>query len=61
MRVGITARLGRGWCGEVASPDGPFSWEEISAVFYRHPRDFDMPSAMSDPERRFVRARHALD
>jgi hypothetical protein len=56
MRVSVTARLCRGWCGEVESPDRPFSWEEISAVFYRRPRDFDMPSAMSGPERRFARA-----
>lgn len=46
-RVGITARLDGGWCGEVETPDGIFSWEEISAVFYRRTRDFDMPSAMS--------------
>jgi hypothetical protein len=55
-RVRVTARLGRGWCGEVETPDGIFSWEEISAVFYRRPRDFDMPSAMSRPEQRFARA-----
>jgi hypothetical protein len=54
--VRVTARLGRGWCGEVETPDGIFSWEEISAVFYRRPRDFDMPSAMSRPEQRFARA-----
>ncbi len=52
----MTARLARGWCGEVETPEGIFSWEEISAVFYRRPRDFDMPAAMSGPERRFARA-----
>jgi ATP-grasp ribosomal peptide maturase len=56
QRVQVTARLGRGWQGEVETPDGVFSWEDISAVFYRRPRDFDMPSAMSGPERRFARA-----
>ncbi|MGH3865508.1 MAG: ATP-grasp ribosomal peptide maturase [Pseudonocardiaceae bacterium] len=60
QRVRVTARLGhdlgRGWRGEVETPDGVFSWEEISAVFYRRPRDFDMPSAMSGPEQRFARA-----
>lgn len=55
-RVQITARLGRGWYGEVATPDGTFSWEKIAAVFYRRPRDFDMPSGMSGPEQRFARA-----
>lgn len=25
-------------------------------MFYRRPRDFDMPSAMSGPEQRFARA-----
>lgn len=55
-RVRVTAKLGRGWCGEVETPDGTFSWEEISAVFYRRPRDFDMPSGMSGPEQRFARA-----
>jgi ATP-grasp ribosomal peptide maturase len=56
QRVQVTARLGRGWQGEVETPDGVFSWEDISAVFYRRPRDFDMPNAMSGPERRFARA-----
>ncbi|HWR48699.1 MAG TPA: ATP-grasp ribosomal peptide maturase [Pseudonocardiaceae bacterium] len=55
-RVQVTARLGRGWRGEVQTPDGVFFWEDISAVFYRRPRDFDMPSAMSGPEQRFARA-----
>lgn len=55
-RVRVTAKLGRGWCGEVETPDGTFSWEEISAVFYRRPRDFDMPDEMSAPEQRFARA-----
>jgi len=54
-RLGHT-RLGRGWQGEVQTPDGIFFWEDISAVFYRRPRDFDMPSAMSGPEQRFARA-----
>lgn len=31
-RVSVTASLRRGWCGEVETPDGVFSWEEISAV-----------------------------
>jgi ATP-grasp ribosomal peptide maturase len=53
-RVQVTARLGRGWQGEVETPDGAFCWEDISAVFYRRPRDFDMPSA--SPEQRFARA-----
>jgi ATP-grasp ribosomal peptide maturase len=56
QRVQVTARLGRGWQGEVETLDGVFSWEDISAVFYRRPRDFDMPSAMSGPERRVARA-----
>lgn len=54
--VRVTASLGRGWCGEVETPDGTFRWEDISAVLYRRPRDFDMPSAMSGPEQRFARA-----
>ncbi|MGH3823680.1 MAG: ATP-grasp ribosomal peptide maturase [Pseudonocardiaceae bacterium] len=56
QKVRVTASLARGWCGEVETPEGTFSWEEISAVFYRRPRDFDMPAAMSGPERRFARA-----
>ncbi|MGH3999400.1 MAG: MvdC/MvdD family ATP grasp protein [Pseudonocardiaceae bacterium] len=55
-QVRVTARLGRDWCGEVETPGGIFCWEEISAVFYRRPRDFEMPSAMSGPELRFARA-----
>ncbi|MGH3915566.1 MAG: ATP-grasp ribosomal peptide maturase [Pseudonocardiaceae bacterium] len=55
-RTRVTANLARGWCGKVETSEGTFSWEEISAVFYRRPRDFDMPAAMSGPERRFARA-----
>lgn len=55
-RVQLTARLGQGWCGEVETPDGSFVWDEISAVLYRRPGDFDLPSGMSGPERRFARA-----
>lgn len=56
QRMRITAQLGRGWYGEVETADGTFSWEAISAVFYRRPRDFTMPNGMSGPERRFARA-----
>lgn len=55
-RIRLSARLGCGWCGEIETPDGTFSWEEISAVFYRRPRDFEMPDEMSAPEQRFARA-----
>lgn len=55
-RVRLTARLDQGWYGEVETPDGIFCWEEIAAVFYRRPRDFNMPSTMSGPELRFARA-----
>lgn len=55
-RVQVTATLAHGWCGDVNTPDGSFSWEEVSAVFYRRPRDFSMPSGMSSPEQRFARA-----
>ncbi|MGH3700333.1 MAG: hypothetical protein ACRDQY_12825 [Pseudonocardiaceae bacterium] len=56
QRVRVTARLSPDWCGEVETPGGIFCWEEISAVFYRRPRDFEMPSGMSGPELRFARA-----
>ena len=36
MGVGVTARLCRGWCGEVETPDGPFSWNP-SQVAVRPP------------------------
>lgn len=56
QRVRLTATLGDGWRGRVETPGGSFTWQEVSAVFYRRPSDFDMPSGMSDPERRFARA-----
>lgn len=56
QRVRVTAELDNRWSGEVETPAGIFSWEDVSAVFYRRPRDFDMPAGMSDPERRFARA-----
>lgn len=56
QRVRMSARLDGGWRGCVDTPDGAVRWEEVSAVFYRRPEDFQMPAGMSAPERRFARA-----
>lgn len=56
QRMRVAARLSGGWHGSVETPAGAFQWDEISAVFYRRPRDFEMPYSMSGPELRFARA-----
>lgn len=54
--VQISATLNHGWRGCLVTPGGSVRWEEITAVYYRRPRDFRMPADMSEPERRFARA-----
>jgi len=54
MRAGLSVTLSGGWRAAFARTDLP--WEQMTAVLYRRPRDFQFPEAMSEPERRFARA-----
>ena len=61
QRVRMAARFGHEgslrWSGEIESTGGGrLALDDVIAVYYRKPRDFDLPSAMSEPERRFARA-----
>lgn len=58
-RMSLDARLdaGRGgWWGELAIDGRTLRLAEVTAVYYRKPRDFDLPEGLSGPERRFSHA-----
>ncbi|MGH3867047.1 MAG: MvdC/MvdD family ATP grasp protein [Pseudonocardiaceae bacterium] len=59
QRMNLDVRLDGGhgnWQGEVAIDGQTLRLGEITAVYYRKPRDFDLPDGLSGPERRFSHA-----
>jgi ATP-grasp ribosomal peptide maturase len=59
QRMSLDARLDTGyggWRGEVAIDGQTLRLGEVTAVYYRKPRDFDLPEGLSGPERRFSHA-----
>ena len=52
----IRANLDNGWGGEIETEGGRLSLRDVTAVYYRHPQDFEFPEGLSLPERRFARA-----
>lgn len=46
----------RGWAGGLTTARRAVDLADISAVYYRAPNPFDLPAAMSGPERRFAAA-----
>jgi ATP-grasp ribosomal peptide maturase len=59
QRMSLDARLDTrygGWWGEVAIDGQTLRLAEVTAVYYRKPRDFDLPDGLSGPERRFSHA-----
>lgn len=56
----LAAQLGPGgctrWHGSIETTNGITRLKEITAVYYRKPRDFYLPLGLSEPERRFARA-----
>ncbi|MGH3695970.1 MAG: MvdC/MvdD family ATP grasp protein [Pseudonocardiaceae bacterium] len=59
QRVSLDARLDTGnggWQGEVTINGQTLDLGEVTAVYYRKPRDFDLPEGLSGPERRFSHA-----
>ncbi len=59
QRMNLSARLDAdhgGWQGEVAIDGKTLRLDEVTAVYYRKPRDFDLPEGLSGPERRFSHA-----
>lgn len=64
QRARLFARLDHGdftrWHGGIETEDGITRLDEVTAVYYRKPRDFDLPGGLSEPERRFARAQARL-
>src|SRR5262245_11230460 len=59
QRMNLNARLddGRpGWQGEITAEGHTLRLSEVTAVYYRKPRNFDLPEGLSGPERRFSHA-----
>jgi ATP-grasp ribosomal peptide maturase len=59
QRMSLDARLETeqtGWQGEVTINGQMLRLAEVTAVYYRKPRDFDLPEGLSGPERRFSHA-----
>ena len=59
QRMRMDARLDStgGWRGEFVTDNGAtLRLDEVTAVYYRKPRDFDLPAGLSGPERRFSHA-----
>ncbi|MGH3922411.1 MAG: MvdC/MvdD family ATP grasp protein [Pseudonocardiaceae bacterium] len=59
QRMSLDARLDAGhggWQGELAIDGQMLGLGEVTAVYYRKPRDFDLPDGLSGPERRFSHA-----
>ncbi|MGH4022010.1 MAG: MvdC/MvdD family ATP grasp protein [Pseudonocardiaceae bacterium] len=52
----LAARFSDGWEGLLTMRSARLELGEVTAVYYREPRMFDMPAGMSEPERRFARA-----
>ena len=59
-RVRVSANFGQDrplrWSGEIEAAEGRLALDDVIAVYYRKPRDFEFPPAMSEPERLFARA-----
>jgi ATP-grasp ribosomal peptide maturase len=57
QHISLIAELGHSaWLGTLAGGGQPVDLDQVTAVFYRRPNDFDLPAGMSGPERRFARA-----
>ncbi|MGH3896934.1 MAG: MvdC/MvdD family ATP grasp protein [Pseudonocardiaceae bacterium] len=59
QRMSLDARLDAGhggWQGEITIDGQTLRLTEVTAVYYRKPRDFDLPDGLSGPERRFSHA-----
>ncbi|QWF78678.1 MvdC/MvdD family ATP grasp protein [Amycolatopsis sp. CA-230715] len=59
LRMSMDVRLDQDavrWAGELETGDSRVRLDEVTAVYYCKPRDFEMPSGLSGPELRFSRA-----
>jgi hypothetical protein len=56
QRMSLRAHLADGWSGEIAVNGEAVALRDVTAIYYRHPRDFDLPAGLSEPERRFANA-----
>lgn len=59
QRMELSASLdgrGDGWSGTIVTDLGELPLEQVTAVYYRRPRTFDLPAGLSGPEQRVARA-----
>ncbi|HSV67935.1 MAG TPA: ATP-grasp ribosomal peptide maturase [Mycobacteriales bacterium] len=56
QRVVLAARFEGSWAVRLTTPGGAIDLDDVVAVFYRRPGDFEMPPGLSAPELRFARA-----
>lgn len=56
QRMTLRAELGDRWRGPVSLAGETINVEDVTAVYYRHPRDFELAAGLSEPERRFAHA-----
>lgn len=56
QRMVIRAVLRQQWGGTLATAEGELPLDQVTGVFYRRPRMFDLPTGLSGPEERFARA-----
>lgn len=55
QRTQLTARLTQGgWRGSLATRERVLNLEDVTSVYYRRPRAFDLPSELTVAERRFA-------
>jgi hypothetical protein len=56
QRMRLSARFDGRWCGRIDVGSTTVRLEDVTAIYYRRPGDFDLPAGLSGPERRFAHA-----
>ena len=56
QRMQLAARFNGRWQGRIDVADAVLRLEDVTAVYYRRPRDFELAAGLSAPERRFAHA-----
>lgn len=56
QRMQLAATFDGRWSGTITTSESRLCLDTVTGVYYRRPRTFDLPAAMSGPELRFARA-----
>lgn len=56
QRMRLSARFDGRWRGRIEAGNSALRLEDVTAVYYRRPGDFDLPPGLSGPERHFAHA-----